>query len=55
MTPIPVTLTSRGDSNFACLDVIFSENRLDVVYLNSDGRDYFVRKNGGKFLWFSAD
>ena len=31
------------------------ENKRDGVDLNSDGLDYCVRKNEGKFLWFSAD
>ena len=31
------------------------ENKLDDMDLNSNRRDFSVRKNRGKVLWFSAD
>ena len=47
MSSILVTLTSRGDSDFECSNVIFNENKLDSVDV-----DYCVRKNRGKFCGF---
>ena len=55
MSPILVTLTSRGDSNFEGSDISRKENKRDGIHLNSNGLDYCVGKNEGKFLWFSAD
>ena len=55
MSPILVTLTSRSDSNFKLSNISLKENKPDGVDLNSDGLDYWVRKNEGKILWFSAD
>ena len=57
MSPIPVTLTltSRSDSDFERSNVSLIENKPYGVNLNSNDMDYYVRKNEGKILWFSAD
>ena len=55
MSLILVMLTSLCDSDFECSNISVNENKLDGVDLSSDGLDYWVRKNGGKILWFSAD
>ena len=55
MSPILVTLTSSSDSDFECPNVSLEENKLDGVDLSSNGLDYCVQKNKGKFLWLSAD
>ena len=55
MSPILVTLMSRYGSNFERLNTSFSENKLDVVDLNSNRRDCGVRKNTGETLRFLAD
>ena len=52
---ILVTLTSRNDSDFESSIVSLKENKPDGVNLNSNDIDYYVRKNEGKILWFSAD
>ena len=55
MSPILVTLTSRSDSNFERSDTNLKENKRDGVDSNYSGINYDVRKNEGKYLWFSAD
>ena len=55
VSPIPVTLTSRSDSDFESSNVSLKENKPDDVNPNSNDIDYYVRKNEGKIQWFSAD
>ena len=55
MSPIPVTLTSRSDSNFESSNVSLKENKPDGVNPDANDIDYYVRKNEGKILWFSVD
>ena len=55
VSPILATLTSRSDSDFERSNVSLKENKLDGVYPYSNDIDYYVRKNEGKILWFSAD
>ena len=55
MSPILVMLTSRSDSDFECSKISLKENKPDGVNPNSKDIDYYVRKNEGKILWFSAD
>ena len=55
MSPILVTLTSRSDFGFERSNVSLRENKPDGINPNSNDIDYFVRKNEGKILWFSAD
>ena len=55
VSPILVTLTSHNDSNFESSNVSLKENKPDGVNPNSNYIDYYVRKNEGKILWFSAD
>ena len=55
MSPILVTLTSCSDSDFESSNVSLNENTSDGVNPNSNDIDYYVRKNEGKILWFSAD
>ena len=55
MSPILFTLTSRSDSDFESSNVSLKENKPDGVNLNSNDIDYYVRKNDGKIVWFSAD
>ena len=50
-----VTLTSRSDSDFERSNVSLKENKPDGVNPNSNDIDYYIRKNEGKVLWFSAD
>ena len=52
MSPILVTLTSRCDSNFECLNISFSENKMNGFDLSSNGVDNCVGKNGGKIQFF---
>ena len=54
-SPILVTLTSRSDSDFESSNVSLKENKPDGVNPNSNDIDYYVQKNEGKILWFSAD
>ena len=54
-SPILVTLTSRSDSDVESSNVSLKENKPDGVDPNSNDIDYYVRKNEGKILWFSAD
>ena len=55
VSPILVTFTSRSDSDFERSNFSLKENKPDGVNPNSDDIDYYVRKNEGKILWFSAD
>ena len=55
MSPILVALTSRNDSDFESWNVSLKENKPNGVNPNSNDVDYYVRKNEGKVLWFSAD
>ena len=55
MSPILVTLTSHSDSDVESSNVSLKENKPDGVNPNSNDIDYYVRKNEGKILWFSAD
>ena len=55
VSPILVKLTSRSDSNSESSNVNLKENKPDGVNSNSDDIDYYLRKNEGKILWFSAD
>ena len=55
MSSILVTLKSRCDCDFECSNISFNENKLDGVDLKSNGLDYCIGKQGGKFLWFSED
>ena len=55
MSLILVTLTSRSDSDFERSNVSLKENKPDGVNPNSNNIDYYVRKDEGKILWFSAD
>ena len=55
MSSILVTFTSRNDSDFESSNVSLKENKHDGVNPNSTDVDYYVRKNKGKILWFSAD
>ena len=55
MSPSMVTLTSRGDSDFERSNVSLKENKPDGVKPNSNDIDYYVQKNEGMILWFSAD
>ena len=55
VSPILVTLTSRSDSDFESSNVSLKENKPDGANPNSNDIDYYVRKNEGKILWFSAD
>ena len=48
-------IASRSDSDFECSNVSLKENKPDGVNPNSNDIDYYVRKNEGKILWFSAD
>ena len=48
-------VTSSSYSNFERLNISLKENIPDGVDPNSDGHDYRIRKNEGKYLWFSAD
>ena len=50
-----VTLTSRSDSDFERSNVSLKENKPDGADPNSNDLDYYVRKNEGKIIWFSAD
>ena len=54
-SPILVTLMSRSDSDVESLNVSPKENKPDGINPNSNDIDYYVRKNEGKILWFSAD
>ena len=54
-SPILVTRTSRSDSDVESSNVSLKENKPDSVNPNSNDIDYYVRKNEGKILWFSAD
>ena len=42
-------LTSRSDSNFERSNISLKETKPDVVDWNSNGLDYCVRNNEGKF------
>ena len=53
--PILVTLTSRSDSDVESSNVSLIESIPDGVNPNSYDIDYYVQKNEGKILWFSAD
>ena len=55
VSPILVTLTSRNDFDFESSNDSLKENKPDGVNPNSNDIDYYVRKNEGKILWFSAD
>ena len=55
VSPILITLTLRSDSGFERSNVSLKENKPDGVNPNSNDIDYYVRKNEGKILWFSAD
>ena len=55
VSPILVTLTSRNDSDFERSSVSLTENKPDSVNPNCNDIDYYVGKNEGKILWFSAD
>ena len=55
VSPILVALTSRSDSNFESSNVSLKEAKPDGVIPNSNDIDYYVRKNEGKIIWFSAD
>ena len=46
---------SRSDSDFEISNVSLKENKPDGVNPNSNDIDYYVRKNEGKILSFSAD
>ena len=48
-------ITSRNDSDFESSNVSLKENKPDGVNPSSNDIDYYVRKNEGKILWFSAD
>ena len=54
-SPILVTLTSRSNSDVESSNVSLKENKPDGVNPNSNDIDYYVRKNEGKILRFSAD
>ena len=49
MSPIPVTLTSRSHPDFEPSNISLKENNRNDVDLSSNGLDYCVRKNQGKF------
>ena len=55
MSPILVTLTSRSDSDFERSNVSLNEDTTDGINSNSNDIDYYVRKNEGKIIRFSAD
>ena len=55
VSPILVTLRSRNDFNFESSNVSLKDNKPDGVNPNSNDIDYYVRKNDGKILCFSAD
>ena len=55
VSPILVTLTSRSDSDFERSNHSLKENKPDGVDPNPNDLDYYVRKNDGKILSFSAD
>ena len=55
VSPILVTLTSGSDFDFERSNVSLKKNKPDGVNPNSNDIDYYVRKNEGKILWFSAD
>ena len=55
VSPILVTLTSRSDSDFESSKGSLKENKPDGVNPNSNDIDFYVQKNEGKILWFSAD
>ena len=55
VSPILVTLTSQSDSDFERSNHSLKENKPDGVDPNSKDLHYYVRKNNGKILWFSAD
>ena len=46
---------SCNDSNFESSNVSLKENKPNGVNPNSNDITYYVRKNEGKILWFSAD
>ena len=54
VSSILVTLTSHSDSDFKRSNVSLKENKPDGVNPNSNDIDYYVRKNEGNVLWFSA-
>ena len=48
-------LRLRIYSNFERSNISLKEDKQDGVDLNSNGLDYWVQKNEGKILCFSAD
>ena len=50
-----VTLTPPSNSDFERSNISLKENIPDDFDLNSNGLDYYVRKNGRKIVLFSAD
>ena len=52
VSPILVTLTSRSDSNFERSNISLKETKPDGVDWNSNGLDYCIRNNEGKFDGF---
>ena len=55
VSPILVTLMPCSDSDFERSNVNLKENKPDGVNPNSNDIEYYIRKNEGKILWFSAD
>ena len=55
VSPILVTLMSCNDSDFESSNVNLKENKPNGINPNSNDINYYILKNEGKFLWFSAD
>ena len=55
VSQILVTLRSRSNTDFKYSNASLKENKPDGVDPNSNDIDYYVRKNEGKILWFSAE
>ena len=51
MSPVPITLTSHGNSHFERWNMSFNENKMDGVDLKSNHIDYNIEKNRGVRMW----
>ena len=52
MSLILVMFTSCSDSNFERSNISLKENKWDGIDSNSNGFDYWIRKNEGKLYGF---
>ena len=55
MLPILVTFTSHSDSDFERSNISLKENKRDGADSNSNGFDYCIQKNEGKFYGFQPE